>query len=231
MYIYIYIIHVHIYIYTFMYIYTYIYIFVLSVYIYIYLCLYIYISINLYIYILKYLNRPPASRFLPWKTVLFGENLECHPMPDRKYCHIYIYMYLKIHYFGIILLYFGAHSSKIPYMFSQIFLEIFPKKWFQSDLNSNFRMQKWSKTASRRDFPGKFLQKVISKWFWKWFQSDFSCTNGAKQLPEEIFLENFSKKWFQSDFESDFKVILVARMEQNSFQKRLIKIMIFGWNW
>ena len=115
-------------------------------------------------------------------------------------------------------------------------------------------MQEWSKTASRGDFPGKVIQKVIWKWFWSdfklilvakmeqnsfqrifswknhpksdfkviltWFQSDFSCKNGAKQLPEEIFLENSSKKWFQSDFESDFKVILVARMEQNSFQRR-----------
>ena len=51
----------------------------------------------------------------------------------------------------------------------------------------------------------------------KWFQSDFSYKNWAKQLPEEIFLENFSKKWFQSDFDSNFKM---QKMEQNSFQKR-----------
>ena len=126
-------------------------------------------------------------------------------------------------------------------------------------------MQKWSKTGARRHFPGKLLQKVMSKWFWKWFQivcendfkvilvakmeqncfqsrfswkitpksdfkvilkvismwfwkwfqNDFSCKNGAKLLPVEIFLENYSQKWFQSDFENDFKVISIAKMKQN----------------
>ena len=67
-----------------------------------------------------------------------------------------------------------------------------------------------SKIASKGDFPGKVFQKVISKWFWKWFQNDFNCKNGAKLLPEEIFREKSSKKWFQidlKDFESDFKLI------------------------
>ena len=77
----------------------------------------IYISLSLSLCLFKYIYiyGPPASRFLPSKAILFGENLECHPMPDRIYCHIYIYRY--IHYFGIIQVYFGAHSSKNPNMF------------------------------------------------------------------------------------------------------------------
>ena len=78
------------------------------------------------------------------------------------------------------------------------------QKWFQSDFKviSN-GVSKMEQNCFQGDFPGKLFQKVIlkviSKWFWKGFQSDFSCKNGAKLLPVEIFLENYSKKWFQSD--------------------------------
>ena len=78
-----------------------------------------YTSINIKIcFKFIYIYKSPASRFLPTKAVLFGENLECHPMPDRIYCHIYIfiYIYIYIHNFGVILVFLGVHNSKIPYI-------------------------------------------------------------------------------------------------------------------
>ena len=71
------------------------------------------------------------------------------------------------------------------------------------------------KSLPKSDF--KVILKVISKWF----QSDFSCKIGAKLLPEEIFREKSIKKWFQYYFETGFKMILIAKMEQNCLQSKI----------
>ena len=45
-----------------------------------------------------------------------GENLECHPMPDRHYLYIYIYIFIGIYNFGKIWIFLKNHNCKIRYI-------------------------------------------------------------------------------------------------------------------
>ena len=107
---------------------------------------------------------------------------------------------------------------EIARIWKVIFSFFLISKWFQSDSGISQKVILEVGVQSQSDFKviwhkvPKVISKVILNVVSKWFQ----LQNGAKLLPDDIFLKNSSKKWFWKWFQSD----LSCKNVQNCFQRR-----------